>query len=78
KNNHVFEIHFRRWPNTEEVKTYKAPFNYQYDRYDRIFPLTIPAGARKGQIYEVTADIKVAARRVGLLTLPVWYTPEAK
>ncbi|OPZ85331.1 MAG: hypothetical protein BWY76_01459 [bacterium ADurb.Bin429] len=78
RNNHVFEIHFRRWPNTEEVKTYKAPFNYQYDRYDRIFPLTIPDEARRGQVYEVTADIKVAARRVGMLTLPVWYTPEAK
>jgi hypothetical protein len=75
---HVFEIHFRRWPSTEEVKTFKAPFNYHYDRYDRIFPLTIPSGARKGQIYEVSAEIKVASRRVGMLMLPVWYQPDGK
>ncbi len=75
---HVFDINFRRWPNTEEVKTFQAPFNYQYDRYSRTFPLIIPTNARKGQIFEVTAEIKVATRRVGMLTLPVWYTPEPR
>lgn len=75
---HVFDINFRRWPNTEEVKTLQAPFNYQYDRFNRTFPLSIPDNAQKGMVYEVTAEIKVASRRVGMLTLPVWYAPETK
>lgn len=73
---HIVEANFRRWPHTEEVKTEKTSWRGMYDWSDWFFTLTIPAGARKGQIYEVSAELIIGTRRIGYLQLPVWYSPD--
>jgi hypothetical protein len=72
------ELHFHRWPGDPVVRTVTVtPRPWDYANSD--ISLSIPEGAQKGQLYTVSVEILLGSRRIGYLTLPVWYQPgEAK
>lgn len=69
------DIYFRRWPNPTEVKVEKVTDLSPGDYVEIPRALTIPDGAQQGQVYEVSADIMLGARRIGYVVLPVLYSP---
>lgn len=76
-------LNFRRWPRDNSpigekdmnVKSESITLNPS-DNYSLYTTLNVPAGARKGMIYEIDMDIMLGTRRIGYLTLPVWYIPQ--
>jgi hypothetical protein len=73
---HVVEVRFRRWPTTDEVRIEKTSWRGMYDRNEWFFSLTIPPGAKRGLVYDITTELLIGSRRVGYLTLPVWFSPD--
>jgi len=71
------ELYLRRWPGEEIVVSKKADLNPD-DSVSLIGNLKIPTNPRRGMIYEVQAEIKLGTRRIGYLTMPVWYGPKAE
>ncbi|MHB0937604.1 MAG: hypothetical protein ACYDCO_06175 [Armatimonadota bacterium] len=72
------EVYLRRWPGEEGVlKSEKFDLNPADSKSIR-GQLFIPEHAKKGQIFEVNADIMLGTRRIGYLTMPVYYLPKAE
>jgi len=71
------DVYLRRWPSEEGVLK-KEKFDLgPADSKTIAGQLEIPEGATKGQIFEVNADIMLGTRRIGYLTMPVYYIPKA-
>lgn len=76
KNDLACTVHFRRWPGEDEVKTFNLNLG-PYDKVELPWALTVPETAtRKGQVYEITADIMLGTRRIGFLKYPVHFSPD--
>jgi len=72
------EVYLRRWPGVEgELKKQKVNLG-PADSMSIQGRLDVPENARSGQIFEVSADIMLGTRRIGYLTIPVWYVPKAE
>ena len=46
------------------------------DRYSLNAEIAIPPDARKGELFQVSSEILLGTRRIGYLTIPVWYAPK--
>ncbi len=68
------EVRTRRWPGESEVKTQKVDLG-PADKISLVSTLSVPAEGIKGQLYDINAEIFIGSRRVGYLTLPVFYQP---
>ena len=68
------EVRSHRWPGDEKVNAQKYALN-PADTVSMVGEFPVPAGARKGQLYTIIVDIYIGTRRVGYLTMPVWYHP---
>ncbi|MHB9024929.1 MAG: hypothetical protein ACYC7E_12275 [Armatimonadota bacterium] len=68
------EMQFRRWPDPTDAIVRKKTLN-PADHMNISNTLTIPENASRGQLYEVSVSLLVGTRRIGYLTLPVWYDP---
>ena len=72
------DVYLRRWPGEDGVLK-KEKFDLgPADSKSIRGELFIPENARKGQIFEVNADIMLGTRRIGYLTMPVYYLPKAE
>jgi hypothetical protein len=84
------ELNFRRWPEepskarpsdptkvepeTPKVRTEKVNID-PAGRIELDEKLTIPANAHKGHLFNYSVEVLLGTRRIGYLTLPVWYSP---
>jgi hypothetical protein len=68
------ELRFSRQPGGDEGKSELANL-VPFSKKEIVKELSIPKNARKGMIYEIRMDIMMGTRRMGYLTLPVWYDP---
>jgi len=63
------------WPSDSGTRSRRIDLDV-LDRVSVKEDIEVPAGARKGQIYEVRTDLLVGSRRIGFLLLPIWYQPK--
>ena len=68
------ELRFHHWPGGEEISTQKVSL-LPFARDEIVRELPVPKGAEKGPVYTIDMDIMMGTRRMGYLTLPVWYEP---
>ena len=72
------EVYIRRWPGKEgELAKRKIDLG-PADSVVIPAQLDIPEDAKKGQVYEVSTEIMLGTRRIGYLTIPVWYMPKTE
>ncbi len=88
--NITLELNFRRWPEeppklnaADPAKPRPEPAKVRSEKVN-IDPaghieldekLDIPLHAHKGQLYDTSVEILLGSRRIGYITLPVWYMP---
>jgi len=70
------DVYLRRWPVGEGGLIQQQVNLGPADSMTAQVELKIPPRARKGKVYEVSADIMLGTRRIGYLTIPVWYMPK--
>lgn len=70
------DVYLRQWPGDDsDVRKFKYDLNKE-DGKEISGSLDIPRGAKKGPLYQVSAEIMLGTRRIGYLTKPVWYFPK--
>jgi len=69
-------LNFRQWPEgkVESQRIDLDPVGHVV--VDRL--LSVPLNARKGHLYDVNLEILLGTRRIGYLSLPIWYNPGEK
>jgi hypothetical protein len=72
--NLAIEMQFRRWPDATDAIVKKATLD-PVGHLTIPNTLTIPENVHGGQVYEVNVSLVIGTRRIGYLTLPVWYDP---
>lgn len=72
------ELRFHAWPIGTDVVTSAFALTPQSD-HDAVLPLTIPENARSGkELCDVSVEIMMGSRRIGYLSLPVFYSSEVQ
>jgi hypothetical protein len=72
------EVYLRRWPGKEGELAKRQIDLGPADSATIPWGLEVPEGAQRGELYRLSADIMLGTRRIGYLTVPVWYIPKAE